>query len=459
MRMQAWENFLAKLEEELGSEVVDKWLKPLKIVRFDAGNLYLEAGDKFQALWFEEHVREKAQKLLVNNNQRKIKVHLSVAAEPQAVQPPKTKPKKWASLEKTLGSQVFSIHFDNLDPHCTFKNFIYGSSNEVAYKLLLETCGESVQDPSVVFNPIFLYGSKGTGKTHLLMAAAHALKKKGLKVIYTRAETFTDHVVNAIRAGEMSTFRQSYRSIDVLIIDDVHVFSRKGATQEELFHTFNTLHMAGKQIILSAGCSPQELQLIEPRLVSRFEWGIVLQLEPLSEEELAKMIQKKAEAMKYPLNPKVTHFLIESFKSGSKALARALEALILRTHMNSPSQTLSSTTLTVSVAKHYLSDLIGEEEKAAVTPEKIIQAVAESFGVRADDFLNKSQNRESVLPRQLAMYLCRSNLHLPFMKIGDLFTRDHSTVMSSVRQVQKNIDDGDQNIIGHVASITKKLQN
>jgi chromosomal replication initiator protein len=458
--MQAWENFLTALESDLGAEVVTRWLKPLRIVRFDAGNLYLEAQDQFQALWFEEHVRRRATKEFVNNNQRRIKIHLTIADANNKTNVARSKTRKPIQNEKSFGSHAFTIQFDQLDPNSTFLNFVPSESNEVAYKLLLETCGiEPQQDrpTNALFNPIYLYGGKGTGKTHLLMSAADVLRKKGLNVIYSRAETFTEHVVNAIRAGEMSAFRQSYRNIDVLIIDDVHLFSRKGATQEELFHTFNTLHIAGKQIILSASCSPQELQLIEPRLVSRFEWGIVLMLEQLSKEHLEKMIHKKSESMRFPLNHKVVTFLTESFKS-PKSLTRALEALVLRSHMNNPAQTFSSTSLTVAIAKHYLTDLLIEEEKQAITPQRIIQAVSESFGIRTDDFLGKSQNRESVLPRQLAMYLCRNNLKLPYMKIGDLFQRDHSTVMSSVKQIEKSVESGDQDILGYVSSISRKLQ-
>ncbi len=459
--MQAWQSFLLHLEKELGSASVDKWLRPLKVLRYDAANLYLEASDPFQVLWFEEHVRQKAQIEFLNNNHRKIKIHLSVANAP--AQPVKGKAKR--THPAPANDTPFKLTFDKLDPNCTFKTFIESPENRVAFKLLCEVCGynpDTRQDtlplPSnAPFNPIYLYGTKGTGKTHLLMAAAEALTARGLKVIYSRSESFTEHVVNAIRAGEMSTFRQSYRNIDVLLLDDVHVFSRKGATQEELFHTFNTLHLAGKQIILSANSAPQELQLIEPRLVSRFEWGIVLPLEQLSKPELLKVVQKKAEALNFPLNPKVGQFLIDSFESGTKSLSRALEALILRSHINNPSGNISSTSMTVAVAKHYLNDLIAEEEKQALTPQRIIQAVSEAYGVMSDEFMGKSQNRDSVVPRQLAMYFCRTSLNMPFMKIGDLFDRDHSTVMSSVKQIQKSLVEGDQEITSAVANISKKL--
>lgn len=290
------------------------------------------------------------------------------------------------------------------------------------------------------------------------MAAAHALTARGLKVIYARAETFTEHVVSAIRAGEMNIFRQSYRNSDVLILDDVQVFSRKGATQEELFHTFNTLHLGGKQIILSSNCAPGELQMIEPRLISRFEWGIVLPLENLTKESIAQILTKKAQALNFPLHPKVADFLLETFARGTKVVSHALQALILRCHLNEADQGISSKHLTVGQARQLIQDLILEEEQSALTPSKIIQSIAEYFGIKAEDILGKAQTRETVLPRQFAMFFCRVRLKEPFMKIGGLFSRDHSTVMSSVKVIQKGIDHHDQDILEHYNSILKKLQ-
>lgn len=461
--MQAWETFLAQQEKELGSDVVQKWLKPFKVLRFDAGNLFLEAKDYFQALWFEEHIRPKAQQKLVNNNNRRIKIHLSIANG--MANGEKQKPLRKAGKEKKEQTPPpFQLNFDSLDPFAVFEHFIVMEGNHVPYKLMCETCGYDGQTrqllPSLkeqaVYNPIYLYGPSGTGKTHLLNACTSVLRQRGLKTIYARAETFTEHVVSAIRAGEMSTFRQTYRNIDVLIIDDVHIFSRKGATQEELFHTFNTLHLAGKQIILSANCSPQELQLIEPRLISRFEWGIVVPLEPLQQTHMEQLVFAKSAFLNFALNAKIASFLTETFSSGAKALIKALEALILRLHLNEQKeQTLP---LSVSLTKHYLADLISEEEKNAITPHKIIQTVAEFYGIRTDDILGESQSRECVIPRQIAMYLCRMKLKMPFMKIGSLFTRDHSTVMSSVKRICKEVEKGEKDVHASINSIVSKLQ-
>ncbi|ADI38365.1 chromosomal replication initiator protein dnaA 1 [Waddlia chondrophila 2032/99] len=455
-KMQAWDLFLKEMEREIGLETAKKWLYSLKVADFDACNLYLEAKDAFQVMWFEEHVRKKANKHLVNNNRKQIKVHLSVKGL--------GKPKKAASKVKNI-PPAFTLAFDELDPLFTFDHFIPSESNLLAHKLLFKTTNydpissQVVSNPSELasFNPIFLFGGKGTGKTHLLMATAHAINCSHKKALYVRSETFTVHVVSAIRAGEMSLFRQAYRSVDVLLIDDVHLFSKKWATQEELFHTFNALHLAGKQIILSANCAPQELQHIEPRLISRFEWGIVLPLNPLPKEDMRKVIQRKAKAFDTQLHPKVEEFLLEMFSSTTNSIAAALESLLMRHHLRMREQKKASAPITVQLAKHLLKDLIEKESLSALTPEKIIQIVAEYFGICKQDILSKNQKREYVVPRQLAMYFCRQKLKIPYTKLGAVFGRDHSTVISSIKTVQSQLDENNKEVIDQLNGITKIL--
>lgn len=433
--MKAWENFLRLEEEELGAETVRRWLRSLTIVKFDARNLYLEAKDSFQAIWFEEHVHAKACTFLSKGGSKHMKIHLSVVNAPSKEQVGKGSAKGRAGA--LAAPPAFQMTFDSLNPCCTLENFISTEKSQLAYKLIHELVGTASPLPHNGYNPIYLYGGSGTGKTHLLMSLCHHFRQKGLTVLYARSETFTDHVVGAIRSGQMSTFRQTYRNIDVLLLDDVHVFSRKAATQEELFHTFNTLHMSGKQIILTANCAPNELKLIEPRLVSRFEWGIVLPMEAYSREELILILNQKAKVLNFPLPLKVTEFLIDTFASSPQAIIKALEALILRLHVEIRHPTAQ---LTVTFVKQVLADLMVDEEKQALTPDKIIHAVAEHYGIRAEDILGKAQSRDCALPRQMAMALCRTQLKLPFMKIGEIFSRDHSTVMSSVKQIQKELE-------------------
>lgn len=457
--MQAWDKFLERMDLDLGKATVEKWLKPIKVLHFDACNLYLEAEDSFQAIWFEEHIRERARKHLLNNNNTPIKVHLTIADE-----------KEEKTVEgKTSESSPYAklnLEPDTLDPWATFPNFIPTHDHPVAYKLLSELTGyddtsATFSDPVLelgTFNPILIYGPSGVGKTHLLMATAKALQEAGQRVLYARAETFTDHVVNAIRIGAMREFRKAYRHVDVLIIDDVHLFAKKNATQEELFHTFNTLHTSGKQIILSSNTAPHHLQHIEPRLISRFEWGIALKIEPLKRPELQQLIFNKAASLNLVLNQEVINFLLETFKSNTKSIHQAIDSIVLNKHLGINNRTPFKD-LDIESAKILLAPLIKKEEETALSPDKIIGAVAEFFGIKSDDILGKSQRQECATPRQIAMYLCRNELNMPFTKIGDTFSRDHSTVMSSVRLIQKKLDEQDKELAGAYTDIVRRIKS
>lgn len=466
--MQAWNDFLKMLEGQLGAETVHRWLHPLKILRFDACNLYLEATDSFHALWFEEHIREKATNLLVNNSGKAIKIHLTTVQNKRINQPAENQERPGNSAKPTIAvSPAFSLNFEAIDSYATLEQYAPLPATILPFKLLCHTAGcnpstgqfDTEATPELgTFNPIYLYGGKGTGKTHLLMAVTGALRKHGIQALYVRAATFTEHVIAAIRAGQMSAFRQAYRTNDVLIIDDVHAFSGKSATQEELFHTFNTLHVANQQIILSANCSPADLHNIEPRLVSRFEWGIALSMPTLGIEELRIILNKKMEMLRFPLHTTVIEFLLSTFFD-SKSLTQALEALILRSHLQKRSGTsFSSTQMTLPQAKYYLKDLVRSHAEESLTPEKVLTAVGQTFGIKRDDIVGKGKNREYVLPRQLAMHLCRTQLKLPFKKIGELFHKDHSTVMASVKLIQQGLDENKEEICSAYHALSKQVQ-
>jgi len=416
--MEAWHQFLREVEKELGTDAVERWLMDLKISRFDAGNLYLEARDSFQVGWFEEHVRPLLKRGLLNNNQRPIRIHI---AGP---------PSKKEAVKKNESSPRLIINPDPIDSSLSLDHFVPSGQNLMAYKLILELSA------SAPCNPIYLYGPQGSGKTHLLMGAAQVLQRGGKRVFYVLAEKFTEHVVQAIRLGLMQEFRKVYRDIDVLIVDGIHIFSRKNATQEEFFHTFNTLHTLGKLILLSANVPPSSLIEIEPRLISRFEWGISIGLE---KPDLRPILEKKASLWNISLSSDLINFLLDQF---SRNPIQALQALSIR------AKNLSQ--LTVEIAKQLLSDLLEEEQKHALTPEKIVKSIAAHFGIRSEDLLGKSQMREYAVPRQAAMYLCRERLKMPYQKIGELFDRDHSTVISSVKLIQKAVDEKNPDILAAI---------
>lgn len=446
--MQAWENFLVLQERELGKATVDKWLRSFKVARFDACNLYLEPKDSFHALWFEEHMRQSVETNLVGTHQKPIQVHLLSPKKEHSA--PKSAPRP---LARPIGLPTPA--FDTLDSDATLDHFVPSHENRLILKVIHETLVALHTAESLpLFNPLFICGKSGAGKSHLLMAIASALKVYGKNVLYTRAETFTEHVVHAIRSGEMQSFRKTYRLVDALLVDDVDVFGRKAATQEEFFHTFNALQLENKQIILSSRCLPQELTHIEPRLISRFEWGIVLPLAPLSEEEVVVALRARMARAHLPLEEEVYPFLLETFSTQMKVLNRALETLLARTQLNRNLGRPPPLPLSLRTAKSYLAELIQAEEKNRLTPQKIIQAVAEQYGIHPEDILGKKQQRPYALARQLAMHLCREKLQLSYVKIGDLFShRNHSTVMTSVRQIQEGLAAPD----GELAAVWRRV--
>jgi len=423
--MQAWYTFLNSLKDELGADNIDQWAKPLKITKFDARNLYLEAQDSFQISWFNEHIRPRL-KNFVSANQKPIKVHLDQGA---------------SSTKKPYYPKPISIVSDELHPHFTFQDFTETEGTALAFKFLSDLTSSLGS-----FNPLFLFGGKGTGKTHLLTAIAHSLKTLNKQIFFVNAETFTEHVVFAIRMGKMEEFRKAYRLIDVLIMDDVHIFARKAATQEEFFHTFNTLHTLGKQIILSAEKPPSEIAEIEPRLLSRFEWGLSLPLTLPTITELPKIFHAKAKALHLPTNPEMEKFFIEHFKTPAD-LSSALETLALKGNLG------GLHTHTLPFIHESLKDILAKNKEEQLSPTKILKKVSDHFGLKPTDLTGKAQTKEVSFPRQIAMYYCRTRLKMPLMKIGELFSRDHSTVITAVRQIENALEKKEGEVLNILSQI------
>ncbi len=440
MSIQLWQQFLLQNEKEFGKETVDKWLRTLVVKKSDLSSLHLEAPDSFQALWFEEHVRPRLH-LFVNQKSKPIKVLLTIQGKP-------TNTKKRDVAKE--GLPQFTLHFDELDPSHSFEEFYTSKENEVPVRIIQQICTQltdkKVQSmsqfsdtpkevqPTQSINPIYLYGPSGSGKSHLLSAMCQKLRRVGYEVIYVTSSQFCDHLVKALKAGQMQEFRKIYRKADVLLVDDIHNLARKSTTQEEFFHTFNALHAQNLTIVLASAQAPCFLQHIEPRLVSRFEWGIVLDLQLVTKKELQKIIETRASFFNFPVSFRIVEFLAETFPSSPKQALKALETLVLRAHMHSA---INPTLLSLSACKTILSDLIKQEKDRSINPQMIIDSVSEHYGISIDDIAGKSQDRTCTLARKVSMYLCRHLLKIPYMKIGDIFSRDHSTVMSSIRQVEK----------------------
>jgi chromosomal replication initiator protein len=461
---QCWEAFLGRLELELGKETVDRWARTLVVKAGSGPKLVLEAKDSFQALWFEEHLRPRLS-ALVDPIGSPVQISLQVAGR-TAPRPTKPRPQRF-------DPNHFSLTFPEVDSVCTFDHFLPVVENEIVIRLLDEVCaqlaGARLRSLSPIVaaspesnrlpppNPIFLSGPSGSGKTHLLIATAQRLRQAGLSVIVAKSDLFTEHVVRSIRAGEMSAFRKLWRNVDALLVDDVHCLARKSATQEEFFHTFNSLHVAGKQIILTANCLPQQLQFIEPRLVSRFEWGVVLPMQTIPRKQFPLLLERRAQRLDFLLSPKMAHFLAETFSSTPKACINALQTLIVRLSLAKHRPLATPAAMTLSQIVDLLADLIEDEKNLALTPEKIVNVTAETYGITREDLLGRSQSREFVLPRQIAMFLIRKHLKAPFMRIGEFFSKNHSTVMSAIRQVEKGIPDTSSDIGSALASIEIRL--
>jgi chromosomal replication initiator protein len=430
--MKVWDAFLTLLDGRLGKETVDEWLRRLKVVKFDAGNLYLDAANSFQINWFKEYATPYLSKHFLSGRGKPIKIHFTVQGKPFP-------PKKEIQKEESL------FNPDPLEPHATFEEFIIEEKEHLAFNILSEIVNGTL--PLGSYNPIYLYGPEGSGKSHLLMATTKTLQEKGYKCFYVRADTFTEHVIRAFRSTSLQEFRKVYRAIDVLIIDDVHLFSRKTATQEELFHTFNRLHTAKLQIILSSQKPPRLLEEIEERLISRFEWGITLPIHPLAEEERNKLLEKRTRTLELSLSRPIKEFLLKTFKNPHR-LIQSLEALALRLpHAIFPPD--------LEIAQYHLKDLIEKESKTALTSEKILKIVADTFRIKIEDILGKGQNKECVLPRQIAMFLCREKLGLPYPQIGRLFSRDHSTAMSSVKRVKTGLEKKEEEFLLPLSNIQR----
>ena len=280
------------------------------------------------------------------------------------------------------------------------------------------------------------------------MAIKTLLEKHGKEVFYVTADTFTDHVVHAIRFGKMDTFRKTYRNIDALIIDDIEVFSRKNATQEEFFHTFNTLQTSGRMVVLSSVFSPRKLEGIEERLISRFEWGILLNLEASKDKTInSKLLENRLKLLSLTIDTPTKQYLLENFPS-CDLLAKAIEHL---------SKSSISETISLAGAKPILEKIIHQRMLDGLNSDKILEEIAKIFGIRVIDMQSKAQTRDCVLPRQFAMFFLRHELKIPFMKIGFIFKKDHSTVMTSIRHIENLTAKNHEETLYYINAISTAL--
>ena len=319
-----------------------------------------------------------------------------------------------------------------LNPRFTFDSFVVGSSNQFAHAAARAVA----ESPSRSYNPLFLYGGVGLGKTHLVHAIAHEVVRRspGARVMYLSAERFLNELINALRFERMHEFKSRYRELDVLLMDDIQFIAGKDSTQEEFFHTFNALHDAQKQIVVTSDALPKEIPTLEERLRSRFEWGLIADIQPPDLEMKVAIIRKKAAAEKAEIANDVALFIAGTVKTNVRELEGRLNRVLAFS-------SLTGKPVSVELAKETLRDILGHEENRAI-PAEILKTVASHYGLRVSDLKAKTNAKPIAFPRQVAMYLCRKLTGLSYPEIGRLFNdKHHSTVMHSVEKIEKLVED------------------
>ncbi len=355
--------------------------------------------------------------------------------------------------EKEKENIIYNINSvkANLNPKYNFDTFVVGSNNKFAHSAALAVA----ESPGEVYNPLFLYGGAGLGKTHLMHSIGHFILEQNpeMKVLYVNSESFTNEVIESIRSGNaasMTNLREKYRTIDVLLLDDVQFIIGKESTQEEFFHTFNALHTAGKQIILSSDKPPKEMEILDERFRSRFEWGLIADIQAPDYETRMAILKKNISNYGIEIDEEILKYIATNIKSNIRELEGALRKVMASSKLN-------NTELSMEVAEDALKDIIYPEAPKEVTPDLIINIVAEHFGVSVADIKSSKRNSEFVLPRQIFMFLCREMIDIPFTSIGNILgKKDHSTIMHGVTKIKNEINKNDD-IKNKVEIIKKKI--
>ena len=358
-------------------------------------------------------------------------------------------------VEKELVSNnsFYNINYENanLNPKYRFDTFVVGSNNKFAHSASLAVA----ESPGEAYNPLYLYGGPGLGKTHLMHSIGHFILKNNpdMKVLYVTSEEFTNEVIESIRSGNaasMTKLREKYRTVDVLMVDDVQFIIGKESTQEEFFHTFNVLHSARKQIILSSDKPPKEMETLEERFRSRFEWGLIADIQPPDYETRMAILRKNAETCDKQIDEEIIKYIATNIKSNIRELEGAFNKIIAFAKLN-------KVDLTLSLAEEALKDVIYPNKSKEVTPTLIINIVSEHFGVSVEDITSKKRNSEFVLPRQVIMYLCRELTDTSFTDIGKILgKKDHTTIMHVYNKITAELV-GNEELKNKIDIIKKKI--
>lgn len=423
--LSIWKKAQPAIKEKIGAAPYTTWFSSIEPKEKDQETLIIEAPDNFFKEWIVEHYLETIiEKLQEASPDKNIQIEFAVNAnvlKHSFSAPPMKQQEEVAKDEK--GSSI-------LNPRFSFDAFVVGPSNRFSYA----ACMAVAESPAKAYNPLFVYGHVGLGKTHLLQAIARQLKENNphLKCCYTSSEKFTNELIEAIRHRSTPQFRQKYRNIDVLLIDDIHFIAGKEATQEEFFHTFNALHNARKQIIISSDRSPKEIARLEDRLSSRFAWGLITDIQPPDYETRVAILRKKTEKDPIDVPDDILSFIAEQVKTNIRELEGALIRVVA-------SSILEEKPLCLETAKGVLKDMVIEKAKA-LSVELIQSTIADFFSVSLSDLKSKKRSKNILFPRQVAMYLSRKLTSFSLPEIGLAFGgKDHTTVLHSCKKIETEI--------------------
>ena len=431
---QLWQRLSAALKPQVSADTFKRWFSAVELIDATDNSLTFRVPNNIYQFWIESNHMAALQAAIVTafGGPREVRfssppgTSVQVAEDAAALKEVASdSPRDTKSVGSALG----------LNPRNTFESFVVGPNNEIAHAASLAVA----QLPARTYNPLFIYGGVGLGKTHLMQAIGQYVwaKKKGAKVMYLSSELFINEFIDAIQHSNLVKFRKRYRQADLLLIDDIQFLGGKERSQEEFFHTFNTLFDGHKQIVLSSDRPASEIANLEKRLVSRFEWGLTAELQPPDIETRMAILRKKARTMQIKLRDDVFEFLANRIRTN----VRRLEGALMRV---ASFASLSGKELTQEVVEHLLKDILQEEARHSVTIEQIQRRVAEHFDVRLADMTSKRRPANIAFPRQVAMYLARELTKASLNEIGDAFGgRDHGTVMHACKLVKKRMHEQD----------------
>jgi chromosomal replication initiator protein len=440
--MNLWEQILARIETKVNRHSFYTWFKPTMFVREDAVSLTVRVPDSLFKDWLTKHYSGVIHEAMSEVQKAHLAINFvtdSAQADPPAIS---LSTDETAVLETAAAVPIAAAAAPpaaGLNPRYTFDTFIVGSSNQFAH-----AASRAVAEaPSRSYNPLFIYGGVGLGKTHLMHAVGQYVLQhdRNLKLTYISSERFMNEMINAVRYDRVLDFRERYRSVDVLLVDDIQFLAGKEGTQTEFFHTFNALYDSQKQIVLSSDCPPHEIPALEERLRSRFEWGLIADIQSPDLETKVAILKKKAEAEAVPLPDNVAIYIAGKIKSNIRELEGSLIRLIAYA-------SLTGQEISLTLAQDVLKNILDHEEKA-VTIEIIQKFVADYYNLKMIDLKSRNNSKSVAMPRQIAMYLCKTLTHASLPEIGRSFGgKHHSTVIHSIRKVEDlRKKDGDFNTL------------